>query len=744
MPETYEQRVARLRDTICFDSDLQVSFITTIDETRARLSKKYFSGDEVYGAYKAGLFANSVLDEISLKTGEDYIEVSRDFDKTTIAEKIISSKKLDLRRLNLMAYYLAYADYLHFLEDGLEPFSFPDFMQRKDDKTKEIVEPILNQRAIRSSKTLQTSNVDGKENFRMVKIDGEDILSTDYETESEEESKEVTQDDKSIKNYCVRLNTEGVQNSFDMSRVSGSFIDVSRASKDNALEQSGSAIDVEKKVCLIDADNATGDSIDTEVDITIAESSGAKSAKKTSEYDIQAKKFLDFMNSSPTTYHVTIHITDLLTSHGFKYLHLKDTLQITEPGFYFTKRDDLSVVAFIIGGEYTSSNGSCFVASHIDALSVKLNQASKTGSVNGYNLINVQPYSGSLNKYWLNRDLGLAGAIIVKDDGNFSRKLIDSKEPIAFIPLLAEHFGIKEDLNYNKQTEMRPIIGTTEKLTPTNDELASPLFQKHPLPLLRYISQLSNTNLKDIVQLDLDFYDTQKAAQGGLDGEFLYSSSLDDRLCAYTSILGLLESKKRLEKSISNYTGLIGCYLANHEEIGSRSRTGAYSGLLKEVLTLVSTFNQKQPTNVIENTARLFTNSVIISSDVTHAFNPNFKDIYLENHLPLLNTGPVLKIDNNMHVLSDSLSRVFLEKVISDHLPDLKLQVFHIRNDSRSGGTIGPILGSASNINGAKIVVDVGIPILSMHSIRSICGYEDIDNGKRFYQSVFDNWVEVI
>lgn len=146
--------------------------------------------------------------------------------------------------------------------------------------------------------------------------------------------------------------------------------------------------------------------------------------------------------------------------------------------------------------------------------------------------------------------------------------------------------------------------------------------------------------------------------------------------------------------------------------------------------------------NSIEKSFQLFSNSIILSSDVTHAFNPNFKDIYLENHLPLLNTGPVLKIDTNMHVLSDSLSYIFLKNIIDNYLPDLKLQTFHIRNDSRSGGTIGPILGT--NINGAKIVVDVGIPILSMHSIRSICGYKDIAFGAKFYLTTFDHWSSVI
>jgi aminopeptidase I len=490
--------------------------------------------------------------------------------------------------------------------------------------------------------------------------------------------------------------------------------------------------------------------------------------------NLSANQFMEFINSCPTTYHVTKYIEQLLIDHGFTYLNLKHDITIDEPGCYYTQRDDLTLVAFIVGNNWKPIHGSCFVASHIDALSVKINPGNSIANdIDGYKLLNVQPYSGSLNKLWLNRDLGLAGSILVNENGKISRKLINSP-PIAFIPILAEHFGIEK--SYNKQTEMSPIIGhdSTHPLPPpSDDEKKSPLFNRHSLPLLRYISQLSNTPLKHIIHLDLDLYDTQKSSQGGLNGEFIYSTSLDDRLCAYTSIIGLLQSQKKI--NLETYDGLIGCYLTNHEEIGSKSRTGAYSGLLKQIMiSLVNMKSNKKITtmstnnttknkmsnntiissdtnhsasestnfNSIEKSFQLFSNSIILSSDVTHAFNPNFKNIYLENHLPLLNTGPVLKIDTNMHVLSDSLSYIFLKNLIDNYLPDLKLQTFHIRNDSRSGGTIGPILGT--NINGAKIVVDVGIPILSMHSIRSICGYKDIAFGAKFYQTTFDHWSTVI
>jgi aminopeptidase I len=464
-----------------------------------------------------------------------------------------------------------------------------------------------------------------------------------------------------------------------------------------------------------------------------------------SYYEGYADQFMKFIDGNPTTYHVVDHMKCLLLNNGFLYLDAKHDLTVSKPGFYFTTRDDSSVVAFIVGGKWKPGNGSSVVGTHIDALTVKINPGtSLLKNKDGFELLQVQPYSGSLNQLWLNRDLALAGAILVREDGKIKRKLINSSPyPIGFIPVLAEHFGIEK--SYNKQTEMVPIIGTSNDLEASPSEKSSPLFGKHPLSLLRYVSQLAQVDLKQIIQLDVELVDNQKASRGGLENEFIYSTSLDDRLCAFDSIYGLLEFSKKFYQleDINSYDGLVGCYMANNEEIGSETRTGAQSGFLRQVMvSLVTSFGGK---NVAEETSQLFTNSVILSSDVTHAFNPNFSDIYLENHHPLPNTGPVIKIDTNMHVLSDSLGHEFLQQIVDTYLPDLKLQLFHIRNDSRSGGTIGPILGNGrQNINGAKIVVDVGMPILSMHSIRSICGYKDIGMGVRFFKNVFSHWSSVI
>ncbi|CAK9435283.1 uncharacterized protein LODBEIA_P57520 [Lodderomyces beijingensis] len=463
-----------------------------------------------------------------------------------------------------------------------------------------------------------------------------------------------------------------------------------------------------------------------------------------SYYEAYADQFLDFINTNPTTYHVVSHFKSLLENNGFKSISQNKAIAELDAGFYYTCNGDQSLVAFVIGGKWSPGKGSCFVASHCDALSVKVNpRGSLKSRVDGYDLIGVAPYSGSLNSNWLNRDLGLAGSVLVQTPQGVQRTLINSAPlPIAVIPSLAPHFGVDTAV-YNKQTQAVPVFAhrSDDELVPTEEELGSKFFARHSLRLLRYICALAGVSLSSIVDFDLDLVDVQPSCRGGVNREFIFSGCLDDRLCAFDSIYGLIEYSQQflLDKDISTSEALNGVYLANNEEVGSLTSTGACGGFLIDTLrSVVAARCRELP--VSEAVAQLTTNTVLLSSDVTHALNPNFKEAYLENNFPLPNTGPSIKFDSNAHVLSDSLGKEFLTRIVAD-LDGVKLQQFHIRNDSRSGGTIGPIMSSSQRgVNGARMIIDVGLPILSMHSIRSIAGYKDVGMGVRFFKQVFCKW----
>lgn len=463
---------------------------------------------------------------------------------------------------------------------------------------------------------------------------------------------------------------------------------------------------------------------------------------KSQYYENHSAEYLNFTNENPTTYHVIEYFKTILQENGFVYLPEgkpidKETL--LKGGLFFTIRGGLSLVSFILGNKWEPKNGISGVGSHVDSLTVKLKPISEKANLDGYKLLGVAPYSGTLNKLWVDRDLGIGGCILIRDEksGKIIRKLVSSSpHPIAKIPSLAEHFGAVADKRYNSETEMVPIIGYSndddESEPLTDDEKNSPLIKKHSIDLLRYVSKILGYPMSSIIQLDLELFDVQQAARGGINNEFIFAPRVDDRLCSFSAIKSLIETSKAID--FENYDGFHAVYLTDNEEIGSATRTGAKGKLLNSVVDKIIDIKNSPPS---ENLRLVFANSVILSADVTHALNPNFKSAYLKDHYPLLNTGLTIKIDPNGHVMTDSIGVTLIEEIANKN--KLKLQKFHIRNDGRSGSTIGPMLAVDT---GARII-DVGLPQLAMHSIRGTTGYKEAGLGVEIFNAFHKDWRKV-
>jgi aminopeptidase I len=186
-----------------------------------------------------------------------------------------------------------------------------------------------------------------------------------------------------------------------------------------------------------------------------------------------------------------------------------------------------------------------------------------------------------------------------------------------------------------------------------------------------------------------------------------------------------------------NHNGIVKVVgLFDDEEIGSLLRQGARGNLLPSTIERIceAFAGSKCGANVL---AQTYANSFLVSADVSHAVNPNFLNAYLENHSPRLNIGVAIQADPNGHTTTDSISTAFLQR-IADKC-DSKLQVFQIRNDSRSGGTVGPMLSSAMGMR----AIDCGLPQLSMHSIRATTGSLDPGLGVKLFKGFFDHFEEV-
>ncbi|KAJ9660607.1 vacuolar aminopeptidase 1 [Coniosporium apollinis] len=472
-----------------------------------------------------------------------------------------------------------------------------------------------------------------------------------------------------------------------------------------------------------------------------------KSERKPIDY---AKPFCDFLTDNPTVFHAVDAIAKDLEKHGYSKLSERDAWDLKKGGKYYLERNGSSLIAFAIGDKYEPGNGAAMLAGHIDALTAKLKPIPKLDTKAGYVQLGVAPYAGALNSTWWDRDLGIGGRVLVKESsGKIVTKLVKLDWPIARIPTLAPHFGAAANGPFNPETQMVPIIGLDNSDTSgygnTSIDAASKpsllggagaFASTQPERLVKAIAgELGINDYSSIVNWELELFDTQPAALGGLGKEFIFAGRIDDKLCSWAAIQALLNSTSSPSSSSSSTPSSSSIIkliaLFDDEEIGSGLRQGARGNFLPSTISrIIDAFTPATPTL----TSRTFANSFLLSADVTHAVNPNFLSSYLPQHSPRLNTGLVIAADSNGHMTTDAVSTALLQRCADK--AGQRLQVFQIRNDSRSGGTVGPMLSAATGVR----AVDAGIPQLSMHSIRATTGSEDPGLGVRMFEGFLENF----
>lgn len=465
---------------------------------------------------------------------------------------------------------------------------------------------------------------------------------------------------------------------------------------------------------------------------------------KEKEFDpsLYTLPYLKFMTENPTVFHAVDAFTKKLEKHGYEYLSERKLWDIKPGGKYYTKRNDSSFIAFAVGKNYRPGNGFGIVAGHVDAITTKLKPISKVPNKAGYIQLGVAPYAGGLNSTWWDRDLGIGGRVLVKtSSGKIETKLVNLGWPIARVPTLAPHFGAAAQGPFNKETQMVPIVGIDNsdlypeqrKDGPESKIKAGTFAATQPPKLVEVISgKLGIQDYNEIVNWELELFDVMPAALGGLDREFIFAGRIDDKLCCFAAVEGLIAST---EDDSSGIVKMVGCF--DDEEIGSNLRQGARGNLMHSTISRIIESTSKGSELGPNLEGQVLANSFLVSSDVIHAVNPNFLGAYLENHSPRLNVGVAVSADPNGNMTTDSVSTALLKRV-AEKCGSI-LQVFQIRNDSRSGGTIGPMTSSALGCR----AIDCGIPQLSMHSIRATTGSLDPGLGVKLYKGFFDYYEEV-
>ena len=436
-----------------------------------------------------------------------------------------------------------------------------------------------------------------------------------------------------------------------------------------------------------------------------------------------AERFLKFVDGSPSPFHAVLKSKQILVDNGFKMLSEKDSWQgrLEQGGKYFFTRNASTIVAFAVGNKYAPGHGFRIIGAHTDSPCLKLKPHPCDTGAEGYKQVGVQTYGGGLWYTWFDRDLKLAGRVIVRSgEKKLEQKFVHIDRPLLRVPSLAIHLNRTvntEGFKFNTETELTPVIATTLGAKKAGSE--------NPV-LLELLSKELGIDIPSIVDYDLCLADFQPSSIGGAFNEFVFAPRLDNLLSSFSALDALVDSCNSLE---DEDFGVRMCILFDNEEIGSTSYAGANSSLVDTAISRV-VGSLSEGTYSDEAIHRAYKNSFLISADMAHAVHPNYGARHEPNHKPEIHKGVVFKINANMRYATTAATAAPLKELANRC--DVPVQEFVVRNDAGCGSTIGPML-SARGLR----TVDVGQPQLSMHSIREMCGVTDLEHSKSLFAGFY-------
>ncbi|MBR4440681.1 MAG: M18 family aminopeptidase [Bacteroidales bacterium] len=432
--------------------------------------------------------------------------------------------------------------------------------------------------------------------------------------------------------------------------------------------------------------------------------------KNLNEQQEFANDLIDFISYSPSAFHVTRNIKAALLRKGFKELSLTEDWKIEKEGKYFVSQNDTALVTFIVGMGSPETDGFRIIAAHTDSPCIKVKPNPEISSY-GYLKLNTEIYGSTILSTWFDRPLSIAGRVALKTKDPFHPEIrqYNAKRPILTIPNLAIHFNrnVNDGKPIDPQTHVQPILCC----------IKSPLESSNYL--VDMIASELNTSPDNILNFDLSLYDTEKGCLVGANSEFILSPKLDNLAMIHAAMESLFTSP------IINSTQMVACF--DNEEVGSRSRQGAGSPFLKNILErIIYKLNGDK-----EEYMQAVYNSFLISADAAHAVHPNYPEAACPTNHPIINHGPVIKFNSNQKYTTDAESAAIFTALAQN--VGTRVQHFTNRSNLPGGSTLGNILSSQIDIKS----VDVGTPLLAMHSARELCGVYDHFNIKNIFKEFF-------
>ncbi|CAK7336672.1 unnamed protein product [Dovyalis caffra] len=464
-----------------------------------------------------------------------------------------------------------------------------------------------------------------------------------------------------------------------------------------------------------------------------------------------ASDLIDFLNASPTAFHAVEEAKKRLRNAGYEQVSEREDWKLESGNRYFFTRNHSTIVAFALGKKYVAGNGFYIIGAHTDSPCLKLKPVSKV-TKGGFLEVGVQTYGGGLWHTWFDRDLTIAGRVIVREekDGSvsYSHRLVRIEEPIMRVPTLAIHLErtVNTDgFKVNTQSQLLPVLATSIKAElnkvvvaengPFKSEEAQAdgkksdkgmITTKHHSLVLEMIANQIGCKVDDICDFELQACDTQPSVIAGAAKEFIFSGRLDNLCSSFCSLKALIDATSS-ESDLEDEIGVRMVALFDHEEVGSDSAQGAGSPVMLDALSrITSSFNSDS-----KLLPKAIQRSYLVSADMAHALHPNYMDKHEDSHQPKLHGGLVLKHNANQRYATNAVTSFLFREIATKH--NLPTQDFVVRNDMACGSTIGPILASGVGIR----TVDVGAPQLSMHSIREMCAVDDVKYSYEHFKAFF-------
>ncbi|MDU4883565.1 M18 family aminopeptidase [uncultured Clostridium sp.] len=412
-----------------------------------------------------------------------------------------------------------------------------------------------------------------------------------------------------------------------------------------------------------------------------------------------ALELIDFLYDSPSACHGVKETQKILDENGFIEIKEADKWDLQAKGKYYVIKNDSALIAFEVGTGDIEETGFRLIGAHTDVPGFRIKPNPQMISEGKYVKLNTEVYGGPILHTWFDRPLSIDGKVSLKGASPLKpeTRLVNINKPLLIIPSLAIHMNreVNEGFKINRQVDTLPLLGLI------NDKLEKEDY------LMNILAEELQVNKEDILNFELGLYEYEKGMLIGMNEELISSGRFDDLWMVYAGIRALVDSRE------NEATKVMICI--DNEEIGSLTAEGADSTLLNNILERITLGLGKDR----EGYYRTLANSIMISADLAHAVHPNLGDKHDPTNRPVLEGGPVLKIAASGSYSTDSFNGAVFAGVCE--AAGVPFQKFVNRSDVRGGTTIGPVTAANLTIP----VIDMGAPVLGMHSIRELASVKD-------------------